>query len=182
MLLQSVNFFKVTSMRHPATSLSGLGAGVLALLLGGCATSTGVTPIGEDTYLITRSGAGFWTATATVKAEAYKDATQYCVSLGKKFQVVHVSEHAMSGRPGDFPGAEIQFMCLDARDPELNRPKLKREADALIEVRKDIRTRDDTVKSKDVYAELIKLDDLRKRGILSDAEFDAQKKHLLNGN
>jgi hypothetical protein len=35
---------------------------------------------------------------------------------------------------------------------------------------------------KDVYTELLKLDELRKKGILSDAEFNAQKQKLLNGN
>jgi hypothetical protein len=34
--------------------------------------------------------------------------------------------------------------------------------------------------SKDVYAELLKLDDLRQKGIVSEAEFEAQKKKLLN--
>ena len=134
------------------------------LFLVACATSTGITPIGEDTYMISRNGAGFWTATATIKAEAYGEANQYCASQGKKFQVVRASEHAASGRPGDFPGAEIQFMCLDAKDRELVRPKMKREADAIVEIKKDIRTQDDTAKPKDVYAELIKLDDLKKKG------------------
>ena len=32
------------------------------------------------------------------------------------------------------------------------------------------------------YAELLMLDDLRKRGILTDAEFEAQKKKLLEGD
>ena len=40
-------------------------------------------------------------------------------------------------------------------------------------------TTDDSDGRKDVYAELIKLDDLRKRGILTDAEFEAEKKRLL---
>ena len=34
---------------------------------------------------------------------------------------------------------------------------------------------------KDMYAELLKLDDLLKRGILTQAEFDAHKTKLLNG-
>jgi len=34
----------------------------------------------------------------------------------------------------------------------------------------------------DLYDELIKLDELRKRGILTDSEFDAQKKKLLQGH
>ena len=35
-------------------------------------------------------------------------------------------------------------------------------------------------KAKDVYTELTKLDELRKKGIISEAEFDAQKKKILN--
>jgi hypothetical protein len=31
-------------------------------------------------------------------------------------------------------------------------------------------------------AELIKLDNLRKKGIITDAEFEARKKKLLNGD
>jgi len=30
-----------------------------------------------------------------------------------------------------------------------------------------------------LYSELLKLEDLKKRGLLNDAEFDAQKKKLL---
>lgn len=34
---------------------------------------------------------------------------------------------------------------------------------------------------KDMYAELLKLDELLKKGILTQAEFDAEKKKMLNG-
>lgn len=34
----------------------------------------------------------------------------------------------------------------------------------------------------DVYTELTKLDDLRKKGIITDAEFEIQKKKILNAN
>ncbi len=36
-----------------------------------------------------------------------------------------------------------------------------------------------TSAQKDIYSELTKLDDLRKKGIITDAEFDAQKKKIL---
>jgi len=35
---------------------------------------------------------------------------------------------------------------------------------------------------QDVYSELLKLDDLRQKGILTDEEFEAQKKKLLEAN
>jgi len=34
----------------------------------------------------------------------------------------------------------------------------------------------------DLYTELMKLDDLRKKGILTDAEFEQEKKELLESN
>ena len=40
-------------------------------------------------------------------------------------------------------------------------------------------TQNQLEKSKDQYDQLIKLDDLRKKEIISDAEFDVQKKKLL---
>lgn len=45
-----------------------------------------------------------------------------------------------------------------------------------------IRNAEETESTKDIYTELIELDELRERGILTDAEFDAEKKKLLEGN
>jgi membrane protease subunit (stomatin/prohibitin family) len=42
----------------------------------------------------------------------------------------------------------------------------------------DIHTQD-APPQKDIYVELEKLDSLRKKGIITEAEFDAQKKKIL---
>lgn len=72
---------------------------------------------------------------------------------------------------------------VDADDPEARRVNLVPRPNVVIEKTEktmvDVRTKDQTERSKDVYSELIKLDDLRKRGILTDAEFEVQKKKLL---
>ena len=49
-----------------------------------------------------------------------------------------------------------------------------------VNVREDIRTKDETERRPDLYTEIMKLDDLRKKGLISDAEFEAQKQKLLN--
>jgi serine protease Do len=38
----------------------------------------------------------------------------------------------------------------------------------------------DAARPTDIYAELTKLDELRRKGILTDAEFEAQKQKILN--
>ena len=155
-------------------------AGVI--FLAGCASNSGVLPIGQDTFMVSRQAATGFSGSGTLKAEAFQEASQYCAKLGKSLQVISTHEASPPYILGNFPKAEIQFMCLDAKDAELNRPKLRKEADTVIEIKKDIRTKDESVKPNDVYAELIKLDDLRKKGIISEAEFEAQKKKLLSGN
>lgn len=153
---------------------------LLLPVLVACTTTTGVVPIGQDTYMVGGSGkspGGY--SGAEVKAAAFREATQFCAGQGKKMQVVNTNERDMSF--GVNATAEVQFMCLADGDQELGRPKLQRTADQVIQVVPSAQppqaVRD---QAKDTYAELLKLEDLRKRGILNDAEFDAQKKKLLS--
>jgi hypothetical protein len=139
-------------------------------------------PIGKDTFMVSRQAATGFSGSGKLKAEAFQEATQYCEKLGKSMQVVSTHEATPPYVLGNFPKAEIQFMCLDAMDAELNRPKLRKEPDSVIQIKNDIRVKDEPQKSSTVYSELIKLDELRKKGIITDSEFDVQKKKLLSGN
>lgn len=71
-------------------------------------------------------------------------------------------------------------MCLEANDPEFGRPKLQKTPDTVVEIKSTEQTRSGPSPKKDFYAELLKLDDLKKRGIITDAEFEALKKKLLS--
>lgn len=159
-----------------------LSAFLALLLLVGCATSTGVVPIGQDTYMISMSdNSRPFISGADVKASVFREASQYCTSIGKKFQAVSAKQNNSSIKEQQLAGAEIHFMCLDLGDSELNRPKFRIDADEVIEIRQDINVKQDSVGYKDTYGELLKLDDLRKRGIITEAEFEAQKVIVLRG-
>ena len=148
------------------------------LIIVGCASSSGVVPIGKDLYMVSgrgKSPGGY--SGGEVKAAAIREANQYCNASGKKLQVVNSTQQDM--RFGVEATAELQFMCLDSDDSDYSRTTIKREADRILEVRKDIKTIDNTPPSKDVYDQLLKLDELRKRGVISDAEFEDQKKKIL---
>jgi hypothetical protein len=107
--------------------------------LGGCATNSGVVPMGPDTYLVSRQGSGFWVMPTTLRNEALTEANLYCSNNKKKFEVVRIEmlSQIPLGQPGGprFPTAEIHFMCLDTNDPELTRPKMQRDPDMIIENR-----------------------------------------------
>ncbi|MCH8621145.1 SHOCT domain-containing protein [Undibacterium sp. TS12] len=152
------------------------------LLVAGCASNSSVLSIGKDTYMVSRQAATGFSGSGTLKAEAFQEATQYCEKIGKSFQVVNTHETSPPYIFGNFPKAEIQFMCLNANDAELNRPKLKKEANSVVEIKNSAPVKSEPVQSKDVYNELMKLDSLRKQGIITQAEFDVQKAKILNSN
>ena len=84
---------------------------VIALALVGCATpTTGVVPLGEGMFTVTRQGAGAWVYTAELKAAALKEANEYCESKHRSFKVINVKE-IPAGPFGRWPEAEVLFTC-----------------------------------------------------------------------
>ncbi len=106
------------------------------LFLAGCASNSGVVPIGKDTYMVSRQASTGFSGSGNLKADALREANQYCGSLNKSLQVVSTQEAQPPYILGNFPKAEVQFMCLDERDAELARPKLHKEPDTVIEIKK----------------------------------------------
>lgn len=85
--------------------------GFIIFFLAGCATTSGVVPMGGDTYMISRSEKGFDTTGSRVKADAYKEAHQFCVANGKKLEILKSTQKDMSPFRSDAQ-AEIEFRCL----------------------------------------------------------------------
>jgi hypothetical protein len=112
-----------------------LAPALLALSIVGCASNSGVVPIGKDTYLVSRQAATGFTGMGTLKADAIREANAYCVSQKKIVQVVHTEDAQPPFVLGNFPKTEVQFMCLDPSDPEVARPKMRKDADVVIERR-----------------------------------------------
>lgn len=115
-------------------------------------------------------GAGF--ATAGAREKVYKKANEFCTANG--LVMVPVSFKARPGELGRHPpSADLVFRALKPGDPAIERPEIA-DTDESVAVTQNVRVsvKDETKKEKqsDVYGELIKLDDLKKRGILSEAD------------
>ena len=108
----------------------------LAVLVAGCASNSGVVPTGPDTYMVSRQAATGFSGSGTLKAEAFGEANRYCAGQKKTMQVGNTNEATGPVILGNFPKAEVQFMCLDAGDPDLTRPKLRKEPTSVVEIRK----------------------------------------------
>lgn len=82
------------------------------VILVGCASSSGVVMTGEDSYMISRSEKGFDTTGARVKADAIKEANEYCSSKGKTVELVHSEHHDMKPFRSDAQST-IEFKCVE---------------------------------------------------------------------
>ncbi len=82
-----------------------------ALVLLGCATSTGVVPIGAGVYYITiQSPQVSFGPPVSQKAEAYKQANEFCGSNNAAFEQVDIKEvNQIFGRHGS---VQLSFKCV----------------------------------------------------------------------
>ena len=97
-------------------------AATLLFALAGCAANSGVAPLGSDTFVVSRQAATGFSGSGNLKAEALTEAAQYCSSQSKSLLVVNTKEAAPPYVMGNFPKAEVEFMCLLPSDPRLGAP------------------------------------------------------------
>jgi hypothetical protein len=84
----------------------------VAAALTGCAANSGVIPMGQDTYVISRQAATGFSGSGTLKAEALTEAGQHCGAQKKSLQVITMTEAQPPFIFGNFPKAEVQFKCV----------------------------------------------------------------------
>jgi hypothetical protein len=142
---------------------------IAALGFTGCSTPTtrGVVETGPNHYSVTiqqKSGMFANDKPGDLKTQAISQAMEFAEARGKIAAPVTFTQHAY-GIFGDWVKVEYEFKLVDKNAPG------SRGTVAFA----------DAADKPDVYAQLLKLDDLRKRGIITQAEFDTQKQKLLAG-
>lgn len=156
---------------------------ISAFLLGGCVSNPGVVQLSPDTYLIARTDrAGIFGNTAAMKVSVIREASEFAASKGKV--AIPLATNETPVYPGHCATIEYQFRVVDKDDPEAVRTSLVPRADIVIEksekISADVHTKDESDKKTDLYSEIMKLDDLRKKGLITDAEYNSEKQKLLN--
>ena len=135
-----------------------------------------VTQTGDKTYTIEKQAkTGFNRDVDEMKDSVLKQATAFCTEKRKQIRVLSLTGSKPKLMFTGYTKATIVFQALDADDPELHMPVPAVAADGTPVAAPVAATPTD-----ELYNELTKLDDLRKRGILTDDEFQAQKKKVLD--
>jgi hypothetical protein len=108
----------------------------LAAALAACASTSGVLQIGKDTFTLRKEQGHGFSGSGPLKAEAYREATSHCKAMGREMMVTRTSENRPPFVLGNYPFVELDFLCLDANDPEYQRNRMRKDADTVIELRK----------------------------------------------
>jgi hypothetical protein len=108
-----------------------------AILLAGCASSTGVLPVGPDTYSISAGASAARGGLTGARGAALKEAGEYCAKAGKQILVQDISASSSDAASYDISqNSNVIFRCLSASDPDLKRPNLETRPDVVIQDRR----------------------------------------------
>jgi hypothetical protein len=88
-----------------------IGVVCFAGCMAGCASNTGVVPIGGGSYLLAKQQATGFPGLGNLKAEAIAEGSAYCVSHSRDFELVSATETKPPYILGNYPRVEIQFRC-----------------------------------------------------------------------
>ena len=100
--------------------------------LSGCAKSSGILPMGPDTFTIT-TGSELG-GVIEAKKQALTEANQFCMQRGQQLMPVKTTGGEYRDFAGDRIGTfDLMFRCLSPNDPDLQRPMTQ--PDVVIEVR-----------------------------------------------
>lgn len=158
-------------------------ASTLLLALTAC-SNPGIVKLSPDTYMLAREAhGGIFASAASMKADVIREASEFASQQGKVAVPISAKETPMGNGPAQWASIEYQFRVLDKDDPAVRKTQLINNPTFLIQrTDADMLKQADVKGSGEVYDALVKLDDLRKRGVLTDAEFDEQKKKLLQSS
>jgi hypothetical protein len=172
---------------NPARRLSlATFVGFIVATVASCA-NPGIVQLSPDTYMLAKEDhAGIFGSMAKLKSDVISQANAFAARQGKVAIPLASHEKPVGMGPAQWASFEYQFRVVDPNDPEAKRTALIPRPDMVIDktekITVDEHTRDDSPRTVDVYTELLKLDDLRKKGIISEEEFQTQKAKLLGAN
>lgn len=140
-----------------------------------------VESLGHDTYsVVCQANNGFKRDADALKAQALEKAASYCAELHKEMKVLSATAEKPKIMFTGYARAKVVFKALDANDPELHSPAASAAASAG-DGATAAATASGPIHSTDALTyDLNKIDDLRKRGLISEEEFQSLKKKIID--
>jgi hypothetical protein len=84
----------------------------LAVLVSGCTANSGVVPLGNDSFIITKQAATGFSGTGFIKSKALREASAQCLRSEKAVEIESISESRPPYIVTNFPKVELTFKCV----------------------------------------------------------------------
>jgi hypothetical protein len=82
------------------------------LLLTACAIDTGIVPLTDHTFTLSKQAATGFSGIEGVRESVRQEASQFCGNLQKKLKVISSYETQPPYILGNFPKADMTFTCV----------------------------------------------------------------------
>lgn len=153
------------------------------LAFSGCTTGSTVMAASGGAYTITKSGTTGFTPLGVLRKEAYEEANRFAESKGMIAEVISVNE--VPAGFARWPQVDLRFRLASSvtRDAGGKSPVLTIGSQASHDAMGNATEAETAVfvsKEVDFYAELKKLGELKEKGLLTEEEFQKEKKRLLD--
>ena len=142
--------------------------------------SPGIVELSPNTYRLSRvDGGGVFADAAAMKASVVDEANAFAQRKGKIAVPIATREERM--KVGRLSTVEYDFRLVSPGEMTAKPAEAMRRPDVTTAETAPARPADQPPPKPDLYGELIKLDDLRQRGILTEQEFQKLKTRLIDG-
>lgn len=156
---------------------------ICTAILSGCSTGSAVMASSGGAYTITKSGTTGFTPLGVLRKEAYEEANNFAASKGMVAEVISVNE--VPAGFARWPQVDLRFRLASAaaRDRGVKEPTVSVSTQASHDAmgnRVESETNVSVAKNVDFYAEMKQLGELKEKGLLTEEEFQKEKKRLLD--
>jgi hypothetical protein len=114
---------------------SGVLAALAALILAGCASSTGILPAGPDTYTMSEKFAPIRGGGDEAERDTLTKADKYCADTGRVFVPNNMGQNNVANNPYGPTGYTLTFRCLLPNDPAVANYRLQQAPNVIVEQR-----------------------------------------------
>ena len=114
---------------------SGVSAALAALMLAGCASSTGILPAGPDTYTMSEKFAPIRGGGDEAERDTLTKADKYCADMGRVFVPNNMGQNNLASNPYGPTGYTLTFRCLLPNDPAVANYRLQQAPNIIVEQR-----------------------------------------------
>ena len=104
-------------------------------LITGCAATSDVVPYGKDSYMLSSNDIWGAYSSGSLQVKAAQRASQFCAEKGKVFVVRNTGTQGVQLYTPT--SSTLIFSCVSEHDHEYTRPNLRKEADTVIEDRRN---------------------------------------------